>query len=160
MIHMIVAMDKNRAIGVDGRLPWHLSEDLKHFKKITMGHAIIMGRKTFDSIGKPLPGRQNIVLTTGDYDDAQGINWVHSLDEALSMVHGDDAFVIGGSQIYRLSLPQADVLHLTEVDTVVEKADAFFPQYDTSEFSVEKETQWMTDEKSGLRFRYKTLTRS
>ena len=131
MIIIIVAMDRNRAIGARGRVPWHLSADLKRFKKLTMGHPIVMGRKTYESIGKPLPGRTNIVITRQTGYDAPGCTVVHRLEDALDRVEGD-VFVIGGGEIYEQALPLAGKAYVTEVDTEAEDADAFFPELDKS----------------------------
>lgn len=131
-------MAENRVIGRNNNLPWHLSEDLKYFKRITMGKPIIMGRKTFDSIGKALPGRTNIVVTRNTDFRAENIRVVSSLDEARDLCESiaaidvcDEAMVIGGAQIYTLALPMADRLYLTEVHAEVE-GDAFFPAFERS----------------------------
>ncbi len=129
-IHLIVAMSKDRVIGNAGGIPWHLSEDLKRFKAITMGHPMLMGRKTWDSIGRPLPGRESIVITRRRDFSAPGATVVHSLDDAIAHAQArgaTDAFVIGGGEIYRESLARADVLHLTVLHTAVE-GDTTFPE--------------------------------
>ena len=125
-------MARNRAIGRDNAMPWRLSEDLKRFKRLTMGHAVIMGRKTFESIGSPLTGRNNIVITRSRDWNPSGCVVAHSLESALAAA-GDSqaAFVIGGAQIYALALPHAQRLHMTEIDCDFE-GDAFFPDYDRS----------------------------
>lgn len=141
-ISLVWAMAENRVIGRNNNLPWHLSEDLKYFKRITMGKPIIMGRKTFDSIGKALPGRTNIVVTRNSDFQADNIKVVSSLEEArelcehFSAIDGShdgraEVMVIGGAQIYALALPMADRLYLTEVHAEVE-GDAFFPAFDRS----------------------------
>ncbi|HTR01353.1 MAG TPA: type 3 dihydrofolate reductase [Candidatus Acidoferrum sp.] len=138
-ISLVVAAARNRAIGFNNKMPWHLPEDLKYFKRVTMGKPVIMGRNTFESIGKPLPGRPNIVISrNGDYK-AEGITLAHSLDEALSAARKllpsgmDEVMVIGGAQIYAQALPQADRLYLTEVDAEPQ-ADAFFPTISRNEW--------------------------
>jgi dihydrofolate reductase len=132
------AMAQNRVIGRNNNLPWYLPEDLKHFKRITMGKPIIMGRKTFESIGKALPGRSNIVVTRNPDYAADGIRVVTSLDEARTLSESiveidgmEEAIVIGGAEIYRLALPLADRLYLTEVHAEVE-GDTYFPEFDRS----------------------------
>jgi dihydrofolate reductase len=113
-IVFVIARAENGVIGKDGGLPWRLSEDLKRFKALTMGAPMIMGRKTFESLGRLLPGRRHIVLTRGDWQ-AQGAEVARSVDEALALVGGPRASVIGGAEIYRLFLPAADRIELTEV---------------------------------------------
>lgn len=133
---MMWAMSRNRTIGRKNGLPWHLPEDLKYFKRVTMGKPIIMGRKTWESIGRPLPGRCNIVITRDRAYRAEGIKVVGSLEEAISLAESvalidgaEEAVVIGGAQIYALALPLAQRLYMTQVHAEVE-GDAFFPQFD------------------------------
>jgi dihydrofolate reductase len=124
-IHMVVAVAENGVIGHQGNMPWRLPSDLKHFKAVTMGHAIIMGRKTWASIGRPLPGRQNIVISRNADGNADGATWVTNPEAALAAVQGDCAMIIGGGEIYRLFEEQAEVVHLTRVhDTPA--GDTFF----------------------------------
>jgi dihydrofolate reductase len=128
-LSLVVAMDANRGIGVDNKLPWHLPEDLAHFKRVTLGHPIIMGRKTFESIGRPLPGRRNIVVTrNGDWRH-EGVDVVHSLDEAVALVGADSASIIGGAQIFAEAMHVADRLIVTHIDKVY-RCDTFFPAID------------------------------
>ncbi len=130
MISLIVAASTNNVIGNDGELPWRLSDDLKRFKAVTMGKPIVMGRKTFESIGRPLPGRQNIVITRQDNFEADGCDVVQSTAEAVEVAVGaEEIMVIGGSEIYAAFLPIADRIYLTRVHTEVE-GDAFFPSLD------------------------------
>lgn len=128
---LIVGLSRNRGIGLRGALPWHVPEDLKRFKALTMGHAILMGRKTHESIGRPLPGRRNIVITRGQ-GAFPGCERAGSLEAALALVT-DDAlpFVIGGAQLYAEALPLVTHLFLTQLDRDVE-ADAFFPELEPS----------------------------
>ncbi len=135
-LSLIVALAKNRVIGVNNALPWYLPNDLKYFKAVTMGKPIIMGRKTYESIGRPLPGRTNIIISRDPAYGAPGCNSVPSLEaaialaESIALIDGqDEAVVIGGEQIYRLALPLADLLYLTRVATEVE-GDAYFPEID------------------------------
>ena len=137
---LIWAMSRNRTIGRNNALPWHLPEDLKYFKRVTMGKPIIMGRKTWESIGRPLPGRTNIVITRDESFSAPGIKVVHSLNDALSVAESvgvidgaDEVVVIGGAQIYALTLPTADRLYLTQVHAEVE-GDAHFPMFDLTQW--------------------------
>jgi len=130
---LIVGLARNRGIGLAGALPWHVPEDLKRFKALTMGHAIIMGRKTHESIGKALPGRRNLVVTRGAGQFA-GCEVVGSLDAALQSVSEDPLpFIIGGAQLYAEALPKVTHLFLTQLDRDVE-ADAFFPPLDESQW--------------------------
>lgn len=139
-ISLIVAVSRNGVIGIDNQLPWHLPEDLKYFKSVTMGKPIIMGRKTFDSIGRPLPGRTNIVITRDSSWQVDGVEVARTLAQAMALgqlacaqADVDEAMVIGGEQIYRMTLPAADRLYLTEVQAEVE-GDAFFPEFDTKDW--------------------------
>ena len=128
-ISIIVAMSKNNVIGANNALLWHISEDLKRFKSLTMGKPIIMGRKTFDSIGRPLPGRKNIVITRNTDLKIKGVNVVSSLDNVFSLIKDEEqVFVIGGEEIYRIFLDHATHLYVTEIDSVLE-GDAYFPQF-------------------------------
>jgi len=135
-LHVIVAAAQNGIIGRDGAMPWRIPEDLKRFKALTMGAPIVMGRKTWDAIGRPLPGRESIVITRQTGFRAEGAVVVHSLDEALAHTRGRDvpeAFVIGGGDVYRQALPLADVVHLTQVHGAFE-GDASFPPLEASEW--------------------------
>jgi dihydrofolate reductase len=130
---LVVAMDAARGIGVDNQLPWHLPEDLAHFKRVTLGHPIIMGRKTFDSIGRPLPKRRNIVVTRNANWSHEGVEVAHSLEEAIAMI-GDEAgngaaSIIGGAQIFAESMGLADRMIVTHIDRVY-PCDTFFPAID------------------------------
>jgi len=147
---LIVAVARNGVIGKDGGLPWHVSEDLKHFKKTTHGHAVIMGRKTHDSIGRPLPKRRNIVVTRQTGTLFPGCEAAHSLDEAIALARTTDdcPFIIGGASLYEEALPLATELHLTTIDEDVD-GDAYFPE-DLSEF-VEVESR--KGETAGVVFR-------
>jgi len=131
-VAIIAALARNRAIGRDNGMPWRLPEDLKRFRRLTMGHAVIMGRKTFDSIGSPLAGRSNIVLTrSGDWS-APGCLVARSFGAALAAVgESRDAFVIGGAEIYALAMPHAGRLFMTEIERDFD-GDAFFPEFDRS----------------------------
>jgi dihydrofolate reductase len=130
---IIVACERGWGIGIDNRLPWHLAQDLAYFKRTTSGHAIIMGRKTYDSIGKPLPKRRNIVLTRNPNWQAEGVETAASLGAAQAMVGGDEAFIIGGADVYGLALPLASRILITEIDHDF-VCDAFFPMFSGQEW--------------------------
>jgi len=133
-ISLVVAMDRDRVIGRDGTLPWHLPEDLKHFRAITMGKPIIMGRRTHASIGRALPGRRNLVLTRDGAYEAPGCELCRSLDAALARVADvDEAMIIGGAALYRDALPRASRIYLTEVDAAV-GGDVHFPPLDEQDW--------------------------
>jgi dihydrofolate reductase len=131
---LIVAHDRRRAIGVGGRLPWHLPDDLKHFKALTHGQAVLMGRRTFDSIGRALPGRQNLVLSRDRAFAAEGVEVYADLPSALAACRRDECWIIGGGEIYALGLSLAERLEITEVDVELPHADAWFPAWPTGEF--------------------------
>ncbi|RQP25897.1 dihydrofolate reductase [Piscinibacter terrae] len=134
-LSLIAAVARRGAIGRDNQLLCRISEDLKFFKRTTLGSPVIMGRKTWDSIGRPLPGRRNIVITRNRQWQAEGVERTGSLDEALSLVqNAPKVFIIGGGEIYRQALPMADELVLTEIDADFE-ADAFFPEWDRTQFT-------------------------
>ena len=142
-VSLIAAVAANRAIGKGGALPWRLPSDLRRFKRLTMGHAIVMGRRTFDSIGRPLPGRTNIVLTRDPAWRRDGVETARSLDDALAKAGEGEVFVIGGGEIYAAALPRASRLYLTLVPRAVE-GDAFFPEYDPAGWK-EVEREELTD---------------
>jgi dihydrofolate reductase len=129
---LIAAIDRQRAIGRGNALPWHLPDDLKRFKALTLGKPVLMGRKTAEAIGRALPGRPNFVLTRGGRAPFEGQVAVASLDEAIARADAPALVVIGGGELYALALPRAARLHLTEVDTTVEGADAWFPPLDAA----------------------------
>jgi dihydrofolate reductase len=137
-IVLIVAISENGAIGDKGKIPWHISDDLKRFKRLTMGHPIIMGRKTYESIGKPLPGRTNIVLTQSpNFTAPSEVLTFASLNAALDhcrMQNTDSAFIIGGNKVYEAALPLADRLFITEVHQYI-NGDTKFPNYDRTEWT-------------------------
>lgn len=133
-ISLVAAMAANQVIGKNGEMPWHLPQELKHFKDITLGKPIIMGRRTYESIGRPLPGRHNIILTRSSLNLPDTVSVAHSAAEALATA-GDveEVMVIGGGEIYRQFLPKATRLYLTEIDLEVE-GDTWFPQYEPAEW--------------------------
>jgi len=147
-ISLIVAVDENNGIGKNNQLPWHLPADLKHFKTLTTGHPIIMGRKTFESIGKALPNRRNIVVSRQKSYLAEGADVVSSLPEAIDLCENEnDVFVIGGAQIFEHALPTADVLYLTVIHHQFD-ADTFFPEIDKSNWIKETSSSHAPDDKN------------
>lgn len=170
---MIAAVADNGAIGVRGGMPWHIGEDLKYFKRVTMGSPVIMGRATFESLGRPLPGRTNIVLSRSRRDFPEGVVCVqtpqealHEAEKALTASGGcceaeqeGRCFVIGGGKVYARMMDDADRLYLTHVHTVVEDADAFFPEVDPGAWREVARSETMTDVKSGLGFEFAVYDR-
>lgn len=155
---IIVAFDARQGIGIDNKLPWHLPEDLIRFRQITTGHPIIMGRKTYESIGRPLPGRRNIVLTRQTGWQAAGVEAVHDMDTALKQIGDSENFVIGGAEIYAQMLPLCDKLLVTEIHHDMQ-CDAFFPTIDKN---IWRETERVTlhSEKNMFHFSFITFVRS
>ncbi|WP_374257699.1 dihydrofolate reductase [Aquabacterium sp.] len=155
---LIAAVARNGAIGKDNALLWHLPEDLKFFKRTTLGCPVLMGRKTYDSIGRPLPGRRNIVITRQADWSASGVDTASSLTEALSLVaDAPKVFIIGGAQIYEQALPLVQDIVLTEVDADYD-ADAFFPAWDRSAFEETSRERHQTD--TGLAYAFVTYQRT
>lgn len=143
-LSIIVAMTPERVIGKDNALPWHLPEDLAHFKQTTMGHPVLMGRKTYEAIGRPLPGRQNIVVTRDRGWTAEGVEVAHGLEEAIGRArHDREIFVIGGAQLYAAALPRATKIYLTTVHARV-AGDTLFPPLD--------EQRWRQVSRSALQY--------
>lgn len=160
-ISMIAAMAKNRVIGKDKQMPWHLPADLKHFKATTLGYPIIMGRLTYESIGKALPGRKNIVVSSNQAYFLDDAIVVHSCELALEVAkkESDNVMVIGGGKIYESFLAQADVLHLTFIDLVAE-GDTQFPDYEAAgEWHEESSQSHKKDEKNAYDYRFVKLLR-
>ncbi|MFN8346457.1 MAG: dihydrofolate reductase [Spirosomataceae bacterium] len=161
LITLIVATAQNGVIGRDNQLIWHLPDDLKQFKRLTMGHPIIMGRKTFESIGKPLPNRTSIVITRSKEWFAEGILIVNSVEEAVKTAQktgADETFVIGGAEIYRLTLPMADKIYLTEVQADFE-GDAYFTISDSENWQETGRLHHPADEKHAVAFDFVELVR-
>jgi len=161
-ISIIVAISDNNAIGKNGKIPWHLPADLKYFKETTMGHHIIMGRKTFDSIGKPLPGRTNIVVSNKKDLKIQGCEVVNSLDAALAisrLANQEEVFIIGGASIYKTMLPDAERLYITNVHACIEDADTFFPGYDPRMWIETKNNPYLPDEHHSHAYTIKVFER-
>ena len=160
MITIVVAMGKNREIGADNQLLWHLPKDLKHFKELTSGHPIIMGRKTYESIGKPLPNRTNIVISRKNDWFEEGILIVGSIKEALKFAKkiDENVFIIGGGTVYEQTIDLADQLEVTLVDAEL-KADTFFPKIDEKKWLKTNETTHKKDEKNQFDFSFQTFER-
>jgi dihydrofolate reductase len=157
-ISLIVAMASNRAIGLNGQMPWHLSADLKRFKQITMGHPIIMGRLTFEAIGRPLPGRINIIVSRNPGYEIENCIVVDSVEAAIS--HGcqlaDEVFIIGGATLYEATLPMADTLYITQINQDFE-GDTFFPDIDLSDWTEVEREDVVGDTKVGFGYSFLKL---
>ena len=159
MLSIIVATAENGVIGCDGQLPWHISADLRRFRKLTTGHSIIMGRKTYTSIGRPLPERRSIVLSRNRDFMASGVEVVTDLEEAFKRTEQEpEVFVIGGGHLYREALPFSKRIYLTEIAAIVE-GDVYFPAIDWSQWRLEEELPQEVDPKSALPFCFKTFAR-
>ena len=159
MLALIVAVSDNGVIGKDNELPWRLPNDLKHFKALTLGHPVLMGRRTYESIGRALPGRANIVVTRQTDWAAPGVEVFNSVPAALARAQALDgtACVIGGGEIYAQTLALADVVYLTEVHTVVENGTAFFPALPPTEWHEESRERHEADERHTVAFSFVTL---
>ncbi|WP_442601639.1 dihydrofolate reductase [Paenibacillus sp. KN14-4R] len=148
ILSYIVAMDRNRAIGHENKLPWHLPADLKFFKKTTLGHTILMGRKTYESIGKPLPGRTNVVMTQNREYTVEGCEIVHTVEEVKARYgEKDELFLIGGAELFNLFLADADKMYITRIEHEFE-ADTFFPELDAAQWRLTSSEQGVKDEKN------------
>ncbi|HXI11915.1 MAG TPA: dihydrofolate reductase [Thermoanaerobaculia bacterium] len=160
-ISLIVVMEENRVIGRNNELPWKLSPDLRRFRQLTMGHHLLMGRKTFDSIGRPLPGRMTIVITRNNAFHAAGVTVVPSLEDAIKVARdaGDDEiFVAGGGEIFSQAIPLADRMYITLILAAVE-GDVHFPDYDPESWTLIASEGPLTDDKSGLSYTFVTYDR-
>ena len=157
-LSLIVAIAHDGVIGVNNTLPWHLPEDLKRFRALTMGHHIIMGRKTYESLNRLLPGRTTVIVTRNTDYRVEGALVSGSLEDALAQSAGDDeVFLIGGAELYREGLAKADQLYITEIDAHFE-GDAFFPQMDRGQWQLLEEERHVSEQ--GLPFRYLTYRRN
>ncbi len=162
MLSLIVAVAQNGAIGRNNELLWHISEDLKYFKATTTGHPVIMGRKTYDSIGRPLPGRRNIVLTRGELEVPQiknpqttSMEIVHSLEEIFEIAGGEEEFfIMGGGMLYNAAFDRADYLYLTKIYAQAENADTFFPAVKGDEWEIVREGEILHDEENDIDFQF------
>lgn len=159
-VQAIVAVASDGAIGRQGDLLCHLPADMKHFKEVTMGHSIIMGRKTFESFPRrPLPGRQNIVITRNEQWQYPGVTVVHSLEDAIAAAETEMVFIIGGAQVYEQALPLVDVLHLTMIHARWASADAYFPTLDMNEWQEVSREHHDSDHRNAYEFDFVTLKR-
>lgn len=163
-VSIIVAVDNNNAIGRAGDLLYHISADLRNFRRLTTGNIVVMGRRTFESLPKgALPDRVNMVITRNKAYQAKNVELCDSLGGALTIARTKflerETFIIGGGEIYRQAFPIADKLYLTCVDAATDDADTFFPEIDPKEWQTEEVGEWLTDDKSGLRYRFVCLSR-
>ena len=148
-VSLIVAVGRKDEIGKDGKMPWHLPADLKHFKATTLGKPVLMGRKTLEAIGRPLPERRNLVLTRDGAFQAAGCETVHGLQEALTLAADTpELMVIGGGEVYRMAWPRADRIYLTRIQADVEDADTFFPVLNPREWKETSRAEHLADEKN------------
>lgn len=158
MISIIVAVSANNAIGKGNRMPWHIPEDLKYFKRTTTGHPVVMGYNTFLSLGgKPLPGRKNIVVSTRQKTGAHdGAEFFDSLQKAIETAENADSevFIIGGGHLYKSAIAFVDRLYITEIDTVIDDADTFFPDVNPDEWKEFSRSEKIHDEKSGCNLQF------
>ena len=159
-IALVAALDHDRAIGKGNALPWHLPDDLKRFKALTLGKPLLMGRRTAESLGRALPGRLNLVLTRSGRAPFAGMDAVASLDAALKSVGNQELMVIGGGDVFALALPFAMRMHLTHVETIVADADAFFPAFDASQWRVVARESHPVDAKHAFAFEFVDYARS
>jgi dihydrofolate reductase len=158
-VSLIVAMSPGRVVGRGGALPWHLPADLARFKRLTMGHHVIMGRRTFESLTRPLPGRKLIVVTRQTDYHASGAAVAHDLDEALRLAKGDDEpFVIGGAELYALALPRANRLYVTRVHAETE-GDTYFPPFEGDQWSLVDEKHRPADERNASAMTFQVYER-
>ncbi|UOF89241.1 dihydrofolate reductase [Fodinisporobacter ferrooxydans] len=158
MISFVVAMSKHRVIGFHNRLPWHLPEDLKYFKQLTTGHTVIMGRKTYESIGKPLPNRKNVILTRDKAYRQAGCTVLHALADGRTLWEEQDVFVIGGAEIFQLFFPIADQLYITYIDHDF-AGDTFFPAFSTEEWQLTESAKGIKNEKNPYDYYFQTYAR-
>jgi len=160
MISFIVAMDKNRVIGKDNKLPWHLPADLAFFKRVTMGNPIIMGRKTFEAIGRVLPGRENIIVTRDNNYQAEGCRILHSVEEIVEIdkLTKEELFVIGGAEIFKEAFPFAKKLYITLIDEEF-TGDTYFPEFVNDEWELVSKEKGQKDEKNPYDYYYLTYIR-
>ena len=161
MISMIAAMAQDRVIGLDNQMPWHLPAGLAHFKRVTLGKPVLMGRKTFESIGRPLPGRRNLVISRNPDYRADGVEVIDSVEAALALLADSDVaelMVIGGGHLYGQLLPRADRLYLTRIDLVV-AGDTRFPAFDDEQWRLVESEAHPADEKNPHPYRFETWQR-
>lgn len=159
VVSLVAAMTENHVIGRDGGMPWHLPDDLAHFKRLTRGHTVIMGRKTFDEIRRPLPERRNVVITRNPGFRPEGVTVVDSLEAALALAAGEpEVFVIGGGEIYRQAMDRADRLHLTRIRATLD-GDTWFPAFDAHAWVLESEEYHPADARHAYAFDFQSWRR-
>lgn len=160
MLSIIVAIDNNNGIGKDNSMPWHLSDDLKRFKTITMGHTVIMGRNTWLSLPfKPLKGRRNIVIST-NMPETEGCEIARSINEAIALIKNEEqAFIMGGARIYKQTINHADELIVTHIHKTFEGIDTHFPTIDPNQWEIKEQSEILFDENSQLEYQYITYQR-
>lgn len=153
LVSLIAAASENNVIGKDNWMPWDLPDELAYFRSVTRGKPVIMGRKTYDSVGRPMPNRHNIVVSRDPKLRIENVDVVSSIDDALKLAEKDnpeEVFVIGGEQIYKLALPHADRIYLSRVHTTVEGGEAFFPEFDQSQWEMLKQERHDADEANAI----------
>jgi len=158
-ISLIVATSENNAIGLDNKMLWHLPAELAHFKRTTLHKPVLMGRKTYESLGKPLPNRTNIILTRQQGLTIEGCEIVHSAEEAIEKYGNEELMITGGAEIYELFMPYIDTMYITKVDVEITNADAFFPRFDEKEFQLINSETVLKDEKNNYDFTIYTYNR-
>ncbi|MCD6068423.1 MAG: dihydrofolate reductase [Bacteroidetes bacterium] len=159
MLSIIAAVSENNALGKDNKLLWHLPADLKRLKALTMGHYLIMGRKTFESIGRPLPGRPHVIISRNEDRQLEGVTVVNSLDKALDLAKDDDQpFIFGGGEIYRIAMHLVQRIYLTRVHKYFE-GDAYFPELDPKEWQLVEKQDFEADEKNLMAYSYEEYKR-
>jgi len=151
-ISLIAAMSRERAIGANNQMLWHLPKELAHFKRTTLNKTVVMGRKTYESLGRPLPNRRNVILTRQQDLHIEGCEIVHTVEEALQKYGDEELMITGGGEIYELFLPIADRLYLTKVGVDIAHADAYFPEFDEQEFTLTSSEFVESDEKNKYSF--------
>ena len=156
LVSIIAAMDENRLIGANNDLPWHLPADLKRVKELTTGHSIILGRKNYESIGRPLPNRKNIVVSRNPSFDAPGCTVATSLDEALGVAEGDEIFIFGGATLYQQTLDRADRMYLTMIHATF-AGDTFFPEFNSSDWVEKKRENHEPDDRNAYAYTFLVL---
>nr|AIA16950.1 Dihydrofolate reductase [uncultured bacterium] len=157
-ISFLLAMDRNHGIGLNNKLPWRLPADLAHVKKLTMGHTLVMGRKTYESLGRPLPGRTNVVLTQNRDYQAPGCVVVHTVEEALSRFREGELFIFGGAEIFQLFMPYAEKMYVTYIDEEF-AADTFLPEIDAREWELVSNQQGVKDEANPYTYYFRRYER-
>jgi dihydrofolate reductase len=158
-ISFILAMDRNRGIGMNNNLPWHLPADMANVKKLTLGHTLIMGRKTFESLRRPLPGRTNVILTQNPTYQAPGCIIIHTVEEALTRFKAEELFIFGGAEVYKLFMPYVDKMYVTYIDEAFQ-ADTFFPEIDMQDWMLIMNEQGIVDEKNPYTYYFQQYVRS